>query len=142
MENECYNQKEDRILLKIFHIQKRMTMYSFIANYLMKNYEARDKLVALIWVVQAYKAIDEICLKKNRLNKEFVRETFERHAPIGIVKLFLELDTSQEMRPIDDWILNLIHSGGSTNEIVKELIVGESDPCHYDFGDNAEGISL
>ena len=107
--------------------------HNFIIKYLTDNQEAVDKMLALSWIVQAWKTMEEIC-ESNVLDEDAVFDLFEKNCPVGVIKVLLEIDTDVTMRDRDEWIIDALTSGKSTNDILKTLISGSREPRNFDFG--------
>ena len=107
---------------------------NFIIKYLGANGAAVDKLLALSWIVQAWKTMEEIADDNKSISKGYLFEKLEKNCPVGVVKVLLELDTNVEMTPRDQWILDLLNSGKDTNAILQGLVKGSREPANFDFG--------
>ena len=107
--------------------------HNFIIKYLSDNQDAVDKMLALSWIVQAWKTIEEIC-EDNVLDENAVFLKFEKNCPIGVIKVLLEIDNDVIMRDRDEWIVDALTSGKTTNQILKTLIAGSREPKNFDFG--------
>jgi len=108
---------------------------NFIIKYLSNNTDCVDKLLALSWIVQAWKTMEEIAEDNKTISRQYLLDKLERNCPIGVIKVLLELDTNVEMRYRDKWILDLLNSDKDTNEILKSLVNGSRDPSNFNFGD-------
>ena len=108
--------------------------HNFIIKYLANNTEAVDKMLALSWIVQAWKTMEEIC-EEYIVDENALFVKFEKNCPIGVIKVLLEIDTDITMRDRDEWIVDALTSGKSTNDILKTLIAGSREPRNFDFGD-------
>ena len=106
---------------------------NFIIKYLGKNSDAVDKVLALSWIVQAYKTMEEIAKENRSISRGYLMEKLEKNCPLGVIKILLELDTNVEMRPMDQWIRDLLDSGKDTNVILRGLINGAREPHNFDF---------
>ena len=108
---------------------------NFIIRYLSSNTDCVDKLLALSWIVQAWKTMDDVAEEVKTISRDRLLEMLEINCPVGVIKVLLELDTNVEMTPRDQWILDLLNSGKDTNEILKGLVNGSRDPSNFNFGD-------
>ena len=108
---------------------------NFIIKYLSQNTDCVDKLLALSWIVQAWKTMDDIADEVKTISRDRLLEILERNCPVGVIKILLELDTDVNMRYRDKWILDLLNSGKPTNEILKGLVNGSRDPSNFNFGE-------
>ena len=108
--------------------------HNFIIKYLANNTEAVDKMLALSWIVQAWKTMEEIW-EEYTVDENALFVKCEKNCPIGVIKVLLEIDTDITMRDRDEWIVDALTSGKSTNDILKTLIAGSREPRNFDFGD-------
>jgi len=108
---------------------------NFIIKYLSTNTDCVDKLLAMSWIVQAWKTMDDIAEDNKTISRQYLLDKLEKNCPVGVIKILLELDTDVTMRYRDRWILDLLNSGKSTNEILKGLVNGSRDPGNFNFGE-------
>jgi hypothetical protein len=109
--------------------------HNFIIKYLSNNSDCVDKLLALSWIVQAWKTMDDIAEDNKTISRQYLLDKLEKNCPVGVIKILLELDTDVTMRYRDKWILDLLNSGKDTNDILKGLVAGSRDPSNFNFGD-------
>jgi len=108
--------------------------HNFIIKYLHNNTEAVDKMLALSWIVQAWKVFAALA-DEFHLDRDYVFDEVEKMCPVGVIKILLEIDTDVSMRERDGWIYQALDSDKSTNDILKVLIAGSREPRNFDFGD-------
>lgn len=107
---------------------------NFIIKYLSNNSDCVDKLLALSWIVQAWKTMDDIADDNANISRQYLLDKLEKNCPTGVIKILLEIDTNVEMTARDGWIIDILNSGVDTNEMLKRLINGSRDPNNYNFG--------
>jgi hypothetical protein len=102
---------------------------------LSNNTDCVDKLLALSWIVQAWKTMEEVAEENSSISRAYLLEKLEKNCPIGVIKILLELDSNVDMTHRDRWIMDILNSGADTNDMLRALINGSRDPGNYNFGD-------